>query len=286
MRMFDVHTAMKLVFIVSADQERLVRQIDNEPTQTMNGFYMPHRWGEKRTYSRRSLYGRIAHEIGTQIIRGELPPGSIVPNELEFSASEQVSRTAFREALKVLASKGLIESRPKVGTRVRPRETWNILDPDILSWIFSSGPDLDYGADLFELRRIIEPAAAGIAAERHTPETLQPIEQALTDMEANKDDMNAGLEPDLRFHRSIVLATGNKLLVPMIYLIESALAETIKLTTQRPQAWENSIPLHAKVLKAIQARDVDGAAKAMLKLLDSARSDMEHVLSEETEDKA
>lgn len=193
----------------------------------------------------------------------------------------QVSRTAFREALKVLASKGLIESRPKVGTRVRPRDTWNILDPDILSWIFSSGPNLDYGADLFELRRIIEPAAAGFAAERHTPETFAPIEQAFAEMEAAKDDMEAGLGPDVRFHGSIVLATDNKLLVPMIYLIESALAETIKLTTQRPRAWEVSIPLHRNVLDAIRVRDHDGAAEAMATLLEPARSGMEHALGNE-----
>jgi DNA-binding FadR family transcriptional regulator len=136
------------------------------------------------------------------------------------------------------------------------------------------------------LRRIIEPAAAGIAAERHTPETLKPIEQAYAEMVANKGNMQAGLEPDVRFHRSIVLATGNKLLVPMIYLIESALAETIKLTTQRPGAWENSIPLHHNVLRAIQIRDQAGATTAMLELLDSARSDMEHIFSSKAGEEA
>lgn len=234
--------------------------------------------GIKRTFSTRSLHGQVAHEIGMRIVNGEYPPGITLPNEAEFSEIMQVSRTAYREAIKILAAKGLIESRPKIGTSVRPRNEWNTLDPDILSWIFASGPAAGYAADLFELRRIIEPAAAELAAIRHTKESFCDIEQAYCEMEAAGEDIDAGLDPDLRFHQAIFASTGNELLAPMVFLIESALCEMIKMSSKAPGARLNSMPLHKNVLEAIRRRDPVGARMAMLTLLDEAHLDMERVL--------
>src|SRR5579871_5277797 len=90
-----------------------------------------------RTFSRRSLHGQVAHDIGRRILGGLVKPGELLPSETELSQRLGVSRTALREAIKVLAGKGLIESRPKTGTRVRPRESWNFLDPDVLTWAFA-----------------------------------------------------------------------------------------------------------------------------------------------------
>ncbi|MGO1120589.1 FadR/GntR family transcriptional regulator [Rhodovibrionaceae bacterium A322] len=237
---------------------------------------------KSRTFSRRSLHGQVAHEIGLRIVSGVYAPGAVLPNEIQFSAELDVSRTAYREALKVLASKGLIESRPKIGTTVRPRTCWNTLDPDILAWIFASGPDPRYGAALFELRRILEPAAAGLAALRHTPETLAPIQQAFEEMEAAGEDLEQGLEPDLRFHRAIFEATDNALLAPMVFLIESALSETIKLSSSTPGARLASIPLHRDLLDAITRRDQPAAQQATLVLLGEAEQDMTRVLENQS----
>lgn len=233
---------------------------------------------ENRTFSRRNLHGQVVHEIGTRIINGEFPPNSALPNETEFSEILYVSRTAYREAIKVLTAKGLVESRQKIGTTVRARKSWNILDPDVLTWIFESGPDVSYVWDLFELRRIIEPAAAGLAALRHTEETFAEIETAFLEMEEAGEDLEAGLEPDLRFHQAIFATTGNQLLSPLVYLIEAALAETIKAGCAAPGARLNSIPLHKEVLEAIRRRDQAGAEQATLTLLQEARSDMERAL--------
>src|SRR5262249_18820510 len=109
--------------------------------------------GHRLTYSNRSLHGQVAHDIGAQILRGDLGPGDVLPNEADFSARLKVSRTALREAIKVLAAKGLVESRPKTGTRVRPRGEWNLLDPDVLAWQLAAGPVESFVADLFELRQ-------------------------------------------------------------------------------------------------------------------------------------
>ena len=114
----------------------------------------------QRTYSERSLHGRIAHRIGMQILRGELPAGRGLPSEDLWSAELEVSRTALREAIKVLAAKGLIESRPRTGARVCARERWNFLDPDVLAWRLAALPTERYVRDLFDLRQVIEPSAA------------------------------------------------------------------------------------------------------------------------------
>src|SRR5438477_494398 len=115
-----------------------------------------------RTYPRRGLHGAVVHAIGVRIVGGELTPGEPLPSEDELTGELAVSRTVLREALKVLAAKGLVEPRPKTGTRVRERRFWNLLDPDVLAWRLETGSDSDPGffRDIIELRRIIEPEAA------------------------------------------------------------------------------------------------------------------------------
>src|SRR5262245_19668251 len=91
-----------------------------------------------RNFSRRSIHGRIAHELGQQILHGDLAPGEILPSETALGQEFGVSRTVLREAIKVLAAKGMVESKTKIGTRVRERDLWIMLDPDVLSWSLAS----------------------------------------------------------------------------------------------------------------------------------------------------
>ena len=129
-------------------------------------------------YPRRGLHGEFVHRIGVQILRGDLQPGDALPGEDELSGEYAVSRTVLREAVKVLAAKGLVEARPKTGTRVRPRSKWNLLDPDVLAWRFEASPDGDFFRNIVELRRIVEPEAARLAAERATDEEIAELEGA------------------------------------------------------------------------------------------------------------
>src|SRR5918911_4134642 len=108
-----------------------------------------------RTYPRRGLHGAVVHEIGVRIVRGELEPGEQVPDD-GLLDDPGVSRTVLREAIKVLAAKRLVESRPKTGTRVRPRRDWNLLDPDVLAWRLETAPDAGFFRDIAEVRRMIE----------------------------------------------------------------------------------------------------------------------------------
>lgn len=99
----------------------------------------------------------------------------------EITAAEQlaVSRTAYREAVRILAAKGLVDARPKVGTRVNPQSMWHLLDPDVHDWTFESEPDLVPLDSLFELRNVVESAAAAMAAQRRSSAHLQKMRTAL-----------------------------------------------------------------------------------------------------------
>src|SRR5690348_514890 len=137
---------------------------------------------ERSQYPERSLHGRIVHAIGRRIVRGDLQPGALVPAGGELRAS----RTVVREAVKVLAAKGLVEARPKTGTRVRSRDAWNLLDPDVLAWQQDGAAPASHDAQLralTEVRAIIEPAAAELAAARAGAQDVAALEQALRQME-------------------------------------------------------------------------------------------------------
>lgn len=219
-------------------------------------------------YPSRSLHGQIVHSIGRQIVMGELRPGEPIPAQPDLPAS----RTAVREAIRVLVAKGLVEARPRTGTRVRAREAWNMLDPDVLAW---SQDDTSAKALLHaitEVRRVIEPAAAELAARRATPAHLAAIERAFRDMAAampaNVDgDVPAFVEADTRFHGAIFHATGNLILEQMSGIIYSALRFSFEATSRIPGSAHDSLPLHRAVADAIRARKPRRAAVAMRTLV-------------------
>ena len=130
------------------------------------------------------LHQSIAREIGTAILAGEHLPGTYFDGEIERSLALGVSRTAYREAIRILVAKGLLASKPKTGTHVTDRRRWNVLDPDILAWTFSGDADEAFIRELFELRAIIEPEAAALAAARHSADELAGMAAALDEMAA------------------------------------------------------------------------------------------------------
>jgi DNA-binding FadR family transcriptional regulator len=225
-----------------------------------------------RTYSTRSLHGQVAHQLGCQILQGDLLPGQSLPNEAQLSEQMNVSRTALREAIKVLAAKGLLESRPKTGTRVRSRDNWNMLDPDILSWLFASGPNALASEMLFEIREIFEPSAAALAAARASKEQVSRLRAAYEAMVEAEHDIEASVEADLRFHHLLLASTGNELLISLGTMIETALAASFAASSSRPAALINIVlPRHKEVLEAIAAGDSEAARIAVVELLGDAR---------------
>lgn len=238
---------------------------------------------QNRRLSKRNLHNQVAHELGLRIVSGIYPQGSVLPNEHTLSTEFNVSRTAYREGLKLLSAKGLIESRPKIGSTIKAKAYWNTLDPDILHWIFAAGPEPKDIQHLFELRCILEPAAAGLAALRRTQQQLDTIEQHYNDMAEAGSDIDRGLTPDLLFHRAIFSASGNDLLSPMVFLIESALAHCIKISSRDPETRLSAIPLHYDVFCGIKNQNQAQASAAMLKLLQEANQDIKLAISQENE---
>jgi DNA-binding FadR family transcriptional regulator len=223
---------------------------------------------------RRPLHGFVAHELALAIIGGRYAPGDLLATEEQFSAALSVSRTAYREAVRILVAKGLVQARPKVGTRVQPRSQWNLLDPDVLSWHLEIEPRRDFVAALFELRRIVEPAAAAMAAERRKVAHLSRLADALAVMETADRTMPASLDADLTFHRAILDATGNEPLIAMSDAIAATLRWTGKLTlTAHPRALTDALNDHKAVLDAIERRDPDEACRLMCALVDIAQRD-------------
>lgn len=222
--------------------------------------------------TRRGMHDIAVHEIGQRIIRGDLEPGTVLAIEdleREFAAS----RTVIREALRVLAAKGLVGARPKRGTFVRPRDDWRLLDADLLRWQFEQRPDAAFLDNLAEVRAIIEPAAAGLAAQRRTDADLEELRAALTlagDPDAAPDQV---VDADVRFHRALLAAAGNELLQRMESVIETGLRARDLLVHGRG-TWADSVPAHRAVLDAVEARDPAAAQAAMEALLDQAVRDV------------
>ena len=111
--------------------------------------------------SRRNLCGQVVYDLGCRILAGEVKPGDPLPQEWTLCDQMGVSRTVVREAIKSLAAKGLVESRAKRGTIVRPARVWNYLDPEVLDWQARADVDGRHLFHLTELRQTIEPPAAG-----------------------------------------------------------------------------------------------------------------------------
>ncbi|MFW2829376.1 FadR/GntR family transcriptional regulator [Sphingomonas sp. ID0503] len=221
----------------------------------------------------RRLHGAIAHKLGTAIMSGEFQPGDILSSEVAFSEALDVSRGAYREAVQVLAAKGLVESRPKAGTRVLPRNRWNLLDPDVLAWAFAGEPDTQFVRSLFELRAVVEPAAARFAAERRGREDLRLMKEALAAMRRHTLATDAGRAADRDFHDAILRATRNDALVVLSASIGAAVSWTTQFKQRSRALPRNPIPDHAKVYDAIAAGDGDAAAAAMRVLVDLALDD-------------
>ena len=214
-----------------------------------------------------SLHEHVIDELGGRIVRGELKADEVLPIEDELGETFGVSRTVVREAIKVLVHKHLLEVRTRTGTRVLPSVAWNHLDPDILRWRFASTLDAKFVSDVIELRRVVEPAAAELAAARATPSAVRAIEAALHDM-ATTTDVNAHHAADLRFHLCILEAAGNDLLLGLRYGIEGALSFAIRLLTRSKEEGESSHALHKAVADAITKKDPAAARATMNQLVD------------------
>jgi DNA-binding FadR family transcriptional regulator len=229
----------------------------------------------------RNIHESLANILGTEIVGEVHPPGSLLPNEFEMRERFAVSRTALREAYRVLTAKGLIVSRPKVGTRVRPKSDWNMLDPEVLAWHLQTVPTEGFVSDLFVLREMVEPAAAAMAATTRPPATIERIAAAYAEMERFRDGTGDIISADLQFHLAILEATGNHFIGALGGLIHAALLGSFKLGWESPaKMQENRLLQHFEVFEAIRDGDAERARQKMTVLLrDSIKDVRDYLLS-------
>lgn len=220
------------------------------------------------------IHQSIARKLGAKILSGKYCPGDRFDGEIERSEALGVSRTAYREALRILIAKGLLVSRPKAGTQVTPRANWSLLDPEVLEWAFSGTPDERFIRDLFELRGIIEPAAAALAARRRTPEQVATMQAALAEMGRLGLANVAGQAADQEFHRAILQAAGNDALLSLASSLGSAVTWTTRFKQRHQPLPRDPLPEHAAVFRAIAAGKPARARAAMEHLLQFALEDM------------
>jgi DNA-binding FadR family transcriptional regulator len=227
------------------------------------------------TTSRSRLHGSVAHRIAADIIRGELAQGSLLPNEDAASASFGVSRSAYREAIRTLAAKGLVSAQPKVGTRIAPRSAWHILDPDILAWHFELGASQEFIRNLFELRKIVEPSAAALAAMRRTDEELGKLADSLARMAKMNPRTGAWLNAVIAFHQGLLTAGRNEAVASLWPAIQTTLRWSVKLQMMLPTLTLAHDPVadHARVFEKIASQSADGALTEMALLIDTALAD-------------
>lgn len=214
-----------------------------------------------------------AEVLGRRIVTGDLAPGTILPNIDQLADQFSISRLTMREAIKHLAGKGLVSSTPRRGTVVRPRNDWSRLDPEVLVWQIGEVPNAGFVRNLFELRRMVEPEAAALAAKRASGAALAAIESAYAQMEAAEARAPESIKADVAFHQAILTATGNEFIAALAPAIDTSLMLTF--TIQRG-AWpdpHNFLPSHHAVLAAIQRGDAEGARSAVQRLLVRSEAD-------------
>ena len=219
------------------------------------------------------LHGSLARDLGILIVSGQHEPGDVLEGEIEASERLHVSRTAYREAVRILAAKGLVEARPKTGTRVNPRDKWHLLDPDVLSWIFNYEPDEHLIHSLFELRRVVEPAAAQLAAERRTQTHIETMRTALEGMAKHTLATDAGRRADQEFHAALLDASANPFLVSLSSGVGAAVAWTTIFKQRGGRLLRDPMPDHRRVFEAVEAGDPAAAHAAMTQLVDLALFD-------------
>ena len=210
--------------------------------------------------------------IGRRIVAGEYPAGS--PLDLGVIGTELgVSRSVVREALRVLDTLGMARAWPKRGTFITNRSEWSWLHPLVLAWYGETHDDIAFLDAVAQMREIIEPKVAGIAAQRRTEQELAGLQSALERMAAAVSDTDAFIDADVQFHRVLLNATHNELLMQVGSVVEAAIRNhDVAVSVKNASA---ALGLHRDVAAAVAHGASAPAEAAMLKVLAQAQYDAE-----------
>lgn len=233
-----------------------------------------------RQFQPKNLNAQTVERLGQRIVQGYYREGEQLPIEPELCVEFGVSRPVVREATKILISKGLLCSKPKVGTIVQSKSCWNLLDAEVLGWVTESLPPNQFLDMLFEARMAIEPNAAALAAQKATQDDIERIGAAYRDM-ASATSLADAIEPDVRFHQAVLDATHNDVIRYIGHTLQNALAVSISLTSWHEKIHLLALPRHEAVYKAIARRDSAMAEQAVRTLLTDSRKDYDKKLADD-----
>ena len=207
---------------------------------------------------RSRIYENIVEQIQRLIQQGDLGPGDQLPPERVLAETFQVSRASVREALRALELRGLIEGRQGGGTFVRALSSDDLIPP--LASALLTGAEMD---QLMEVREMIEPHIAELAALRATPEAIAELEALLAHQAERVSRGEIPIEEDTAFHNALAISTANGVLLRLLHLIVDLLEDSRARWFQSPDRPAKSLAGHRRVLDAIKQRDSAAAYHAM-----------------------
>ncbi|WP_250515847.1 FadR/GntR family transcriptional regulator [Caballeronia sp. INDeC2] len=223
-----------------------------------------------------TLHRQVLNRMGEQICAGKFAPGDILPAEDELAQLMKVSRITIRETMKSLSAKGMLQVRRRHGTIVLPRSHWQLFDPDVITWRARAGAvDADLIRDLMELRTIIEPNAAKLAARRATPDDRIAVRRAFKAMERAVAGQGEYVPADLAFHGAILTACHNQFVQQMQNALSAILRTSFELSSEIEGGPARSLPMHEALCVAIEKGDAHAAEEAVLTLIERAQKDFD-----------
>jgi DNA-binding FadR family transcriptional regulator len=220
---------------------------------------------EPRNSLGRNLTYGLLDSLGRKIVTGSYDRQPF-PTEAQLADEYAVSRSVTREAVKMLTAKGLLSARPRQGTIVLPRASWNLFDADVLDWLLERKFSIELLLQFTDLRAAIEPAAAQLAATHGDAAAIAGIAAGAARMrEAARGDDDP-LASDIAFHVAVLEASGNPFFGQFRDMVSTALHTSIRFTN-KIAGHTADLPAHEAVFEAIAARDAARARHAMEDLI-------------------
>jgi len=219
---------------------------------------------------RQNLTSSIVQDLGVAIVTGTYSARNPFPVEAQLCRQYGASRTALREAVKMLTAKGLLGARPRHGTWVQPESKWNLLDPDILGWMLERKFSPALLTEFTEVRLAIEPLAAALAATAAGRADQQAVRDAVERMRAAERGEDDPLASDIAFHVAVLRASRNRFFAQLAELTSTALRFSIRMTNRYKGVELASVADHKRIADAIIAGRPAAAAGAMRRMIREA----------------
>lgn len=232
--------------------------------------------------ARTALHDNVLDALGQRIVSGTLAAGTVLTLDT-IDSEYDVSRSVSREAVRVLASMGMLASRQRVGVTVQPRSSWQVFDPRLIRWRLESDDRVAQLRSLGELRSGFEPVAAGLAATRATPEQCGALSAAASDMvvHGRSGDLEAFLAADVLFHQIVLEASGNEMLAALDGVVAEVLTGRTHHHLMPTNPKDEAIDLHVEVARAVRSGDAAAARAAMAAIIEEATDAVVNVDTDE-----